>query len=92
MLCTPFLCPLLVTLGSAIFCLYWLSEAELGLASVALTRMFSVPAPHSGSLQQACKGSQLLLPPLFMRFHCFTKQAYLLSWFESGVDVFLGLL
>lgn len=30
--------------------------------------------------------------PLFTRFHCFKKQAYLLSWFESGVDLSPGFL
>lgn len=57
---SPFLCPLL---GSTIFRLYWLSEAELGLASVALTRMFYVPATHSVVLYSSlAKGRPLLLP------------------------------
>lgn len=87
---SPFLCPLL---GSNIFCLYWLSEAELGLASVALTRMFSVPATHSVVLlQQPCKGRPLLLPLCSQGFIVFKKQAYLLSWFESGMDLSPGFL
>lgn len=45
--------------------LYWLSEAELGLASVTLTRMLSVSATHCVSSQQPRKGSPVLLPPLF---------------------------
>lgn len=83
---SPFLCPLL---GSTIFCLSWLSEAELGLASVALTRMFSVPATHSVVLYRSLAKAAHCCCPFVHIVHkvCFKKQAYLLSSFESGMDV-----
>lgn len=71
----------------------WLSAAELGLASVALTKMFSVPAPHSVVLYSSPAKAAHCCRPLCSRgFIVLQNKLIYFPGLKSGMDVFLGLL